>query len=104
MSTRFKAGDKVVVKNEYRPGHLRTPAYLRGKHGVILRDYGAWPNPEELAYGKDGLPAKTNYWVQFRMDEIWGGNGSYGPNDTVAAEIYEQWLDPDSVSAGKSRR
>ena len=103
MSVRFKVGDKVVVKNEYRPGHLRTPAYLRGKHGVILGNFGAWKNPEDLAYGRDGLPLRVNYWVQFRMQDVWV-TGAYAANDTVAAEIYEHWLEPDTTATGKGRR
>ena len=104
MNTRFKPGDKVVVKAQNPPGHIRTPMYLRGKRGVILRHYGAWKNPEELAYGRDGLPARVNYWVQFPMDEVWAGQGSYAPNDTIAAEIYEHWLEPASAMTEKGRR
>ena len=102
MSTRFKAGDRVIVKAQNPPGHIRTPMYLRGKRGIILRNYGAWKNPEQLAYGKDGLPPRTNYWVQFRMDDVWAGNGAYTPADTIAAEIYEHWLDLDTGQHGKS--
>ena len=84
------------------PGHIRTPTYLRGKRGVILRDFGAWKNPELLAYGSPGLPKQTNYWVQFAMDELWKGAGAYGPADTVVAEIYEHWLEPaTAVAKGK---
>lgn len=103
MSPRYKSGDQVIVRNDYPPGHIRTPAYLRGKRGVILRHFGAWKNPELLAYGKPGLPKQTNYWVQFTMDEVWGGKGDYGPADTVVAEIYEHWLEP-AANAVKGRR
>lgn len=99
MSARFKAGDRVVVREAWPPGHIRTPAYLRGKRGTVLRDFGAWPNPEDLAFGRSGEPAKLNYWVQFRMDEVWGGAGRYAPGDTVVAEIYEHWLEPDEGAA-----
>lgn len=95
MSQRFKAGDRVIVKTGNPPGHVRTPSYLRGKHGVILGDFGAWPNPEQLAYGQPGWPRRTNYWVKFGMDEVWAGRGSYAPGDSVTAEIYEHWLEPD---------
>ncbi|MGE3915716.1 MAG: SH3-like domain-containing protein [Hyphomicrobiaceae bacterium] len=94
MSARFKIGDRVVVRTDSPAGHVRTPSYLKGKHGVVLRDFGAWPNPEQLAYGKPGWPRRTNYWVQFAMDEVWGGQGTYAKGDTVVAEIYEQWLEP----------
>ena len=55
---RFNIGDKVRVKNSMPPGHRRTPMYIRGKQGEIERICGAYPNPEELAYGFDGLPVK----------------------------------------------
>lgn len=100
MSQRYKTGDKVVVRDDHPPGHIRTPSYLRGKRGQVLRDFGGWPNPEELAYGRDGLPERTNYWVRFTMDEVWGGKGAYCDGDTVVAEIYEHWLEPDT---GKPR-
>jgi nitrile hydratase subunit beta len=95
MSARFKTGDCVIVRTDNPAGHVRTPTYLRGKRGVILREFGPWPNPEQLAYGKPGWPRKTNYWVQFAMDEVWGGSGAYAKSDTVVAEIYEHWLEPD---------
>ncbi len=99
MSQRLKAGQPVVVRNVHPDGHIRTPTYVRGKRGVILGNFGAWPNPEELAYGKSGLPKRINYWVQFRMDDLWGGQGNYGPNDTIAVEIYEHWLEPTEGAA-----
>ena len=49
---------RVKVKFEDRPGHLRTPWYIRGKTGWIERVYGEFLNPESLAFGKDGLPKK----------------------------------------------
>ena len=33
---RFKPGDRVKVKFEDRPGHIRTPWYIRGKTGWIV--------------------------------------------------------------------
>ncbi len=100
MAGRFKPGDRVVVRTDNPPGHVRTPTYLRGKRGVILRDFGLWPNPEQLAYGKPGWPRRTNYWVQFAMTDVWGGASSPGTADTVVAEIYDQWLEPDPAVPG----
>lgn len=104
MSPRFKSGDRVHVRNGYPPGHIRTPAFLRGKSGRVLRDYGAWRNPEELAYGKPGLPKQMLYMVQFTMDEVWNGDGTYGPADTVTADIYEHWLEPADTAAKAPKR
>ena len=75
IAPRFKAGDAVRVALAHPPGHIRTPLFLRGKSGVVLRDYGAFPNPERLAYGMHGLPPLVLYMVQFNMDEGWAGDG-----------------------------
>lgn len=89
---RFAAGDAVRVKSGSAPGHLRTPWYLRGRTGRVERICGAFANPEELAYGRDGLPAIPLYRVRFTMAEIWGGD-TETPTDTVDAEIFEHWLE-----------
>jgi nitrile hydratase len=88
----FAVGDTVVVKRAFPPGHRRTPTYIRGKQGVIERICGAYPNPEELAYGFDGLPAKVLYRVRFLQTHVWPGYA--GPaSDIIEMEIYEHWLE-----------
>jgi hypothetical protein len=61
---------KVRVKPLIPPGHVRTPAYLRGKVGIIERSLGAFPNPEALAYGvaASDLPLHR---VRFAMSDVW---------------------------------
>ncbi|WP_306734336.1 SH3-like domain-containing protein [Marimonas arenosa] len=83
---------KVRVKTMMPPGHIRTPAYLRGKVGVIERPLGEFGNPELLAYGHQG-PKKPLYRVRFTMAEVWGP-GAETPTDTLDAEIFEHWLEP----------
>ena len=53
-----------------------------------------------MSIGKYDLPEVTLYWVRFTMDELWAGEGTYGPNDSIVVEIYEHWLEPDD----KARR
>ncbi len=89
---RFKAGDRVTVKFEDRPGHLRTPWYIRGKSGWIEKVYGDFLNPESLAFGRDGLPKKTLYLVSFNQREVFGK--SEGSKDKVLVDIYDHWLEP----------
>ena len=90
---RFEVGDRVVVKSAFPPGHRRTPYYIRGKTGVIERVCGAFPNPEELAYGFDGEPKKVLYRVRFPQQHVW--NDYKGPErDIIEMEIYEHWLEP----------
>ena len=89
---RFKPGDRVRVLKSEPPGHVRTPWYCRGHVGVIERICGAFPNPEELAYRRSGLPATTLYRVRFRSRDLWTRYGE-SPADTVDIEIYEHWLE-----------
>ena len=89
---RFNVGDKVRVRRADPPGHRRTPFYIRGKQGVVERVCGAFPNPEELAYGFDGKPARALYRVRFMQREIWP-DYSGPPHDTLDLEIYEHWLE-----------
>ena len=83
----------VRVKEMMPPGHIRTPAYLRGKTGVVERVLGPFPNPEELAYRHSGTPLPL-YRVRFTMADIWGPDTPH-PNDTLDAEIYAHWLEPN---------
>ena len=93
MTGPFSPGDKVKVLSTHPPGHRRTPYYIRGKTGEVERVCGAYPHPEELAYGFDGLPPTTLYRVRFRQKEVWPHYN--GPEaDTVDVDIYEHWLRP----------
>ena len=91
---RFNVGDHVLVKSVFPPGHRRTPWYIRGKHGVIERICGAFPNPEELVYGFDGEPVKVLYRVCFTQKHVWPGYQGPG-HDVIEMEIFEHWLEPD---------
>jgi nitrile hydratase subunit beta len=90
---RFNVGERVRVKPGNPPGHRRTPAYIRGKEGAIERVCGAFPNPEELAYGFDGEPRRVLYRVRFKQNDVW--DGYEGPDgDWIEMELYEPWLAP----------
>lgn len=97
MSARFNAGDRVRVRQAYPPGHVRTPYYLRGKEGVVSRLIFELPDPEELAYGRDGLPLKPVYSVRFPQTGLWPDYS--GPEiDTAEVDIQENWLEPLKVT------
>ncbi len=92
----FSAGDLVRVRIAFPPGHVRTPHYCRGKTGVVERLCGAFANPEELAYNRDGLPAQPLYRVRFTALELWGDAAA---RDVIEVEVYQHWLEP--VDAGE---
>jgi len=93
MSAKFAVGDSVHVRLAYPTGHCRTPSYCRGKNGVVERICGEFRNPEQLAYGRDGVPIQPLYRVRFRQSELWPDyDGPAG--DCAEIEIYEHWLEP----------
>ena len=91
---KFKPGDRVRVRMEDRPGHIRTPWYIRGKTGWIEQVHGKFLNPESLAHGGDGLPKRLLYLVAFNQKDIW--TTVQASKDKVLVDIYEHWLDPVS--------
>ena len=92
MSTRFVVGQSVRVRRAEPPGHVRTPHYVRGHLGVVEAIAGVYANPEELAYGRDGLPARPLYRVRFDQAELWSDYPG-SPSDTAVVDIFEHWLE-----------
>ncbi|MEO7725776.1 MAG: SH3-like domain-containing protein [Burkholderiales bacterium] len=90
MTPSFAPGDKVKVRAADVNTHYRTPYYLRGKRGVVARVFGAFPNPEQLAYHKIGVPYQPLYQIEFDFREVWG---KPAPNTVITADIYQHWLE-----------
>jgi nitrile hydratase subunit beta len=87
----FKVDDVVLIDTRAVTGHCRTPAYLRGKRGVIVEVLGRFRNPERLAYHKPGLPTEVLYKVRFAQSHVWDGYvGS--ARDSLEVDVYEHWL------------
>jgi len=102
MSPELSSGDRVTVRRAYPPGHVRTPYYVRGQTGVVERVLDIFPNPEELAYGRSGLPKIRLYRVRFRQVDLWPDyQGKL--EDTVDVEIYQHWLEPDRQESSDVR-
>ena len=92
--TAFEPGDRVLVRTADKPGHVRTPGYLRGRAGRIESVLGEFRNPEELAYGFTGEPERPLYKVGFRQADLWDGYDGCD-SDLLYADVYEQWLEPE---------
>ncbi len=98
MTTALEPGARVRVRADgprAEPGkvHIRTPDYLRGRRGIVDCRLGEFRNPEELAFGRPGLPQRALYRVLFTHAELWPDGAS---GDSVAADIYEHWLEPET--------
>ena len=93
VEEKFKVGERVRVVKAYPPGHVRTPFYIRGHTGTIERVCGSFPNPEELAQMRDGLPERPLYRVRFRQKDVWAGYRGTAA-DVIEVEIFQHWLEP----------
>ena len=86
------AGARVRVRDAWPeldgPAYVRTPHYLRGRTGTVLRHLGDFPNPEDLAFNRPA-PLLPLFHVGFGLADLWGGQGA----DTLLAEIYGPWLE-----------
>ena len=92
VAAKFKAGDRVRVRKTAPLGHIRTPFYIRGHVGSIERLCGSFPNPEELAQMRDGLPAQPLYRVRFLQKDVWP-DYSGSAQDLLEVEIFQHWLE-----------
>src|SRR5262245_37424549 len=84
----LRVGERVRVRRAFPPGPLRTPYYIRGKSGVVERVLAVFPDPEERAFGRPGLPGRRLYRVRFPLPEVWPDYAG-SPADTLDVELYE---------------
>ena len=90
---RFATGDRVRIVDLGKPGHVRTPLYVRGKIGVVDYYCGRFENPEERAYGRVGGERIPLYRVRLMQEDLWPDyEGARG--DSLVLEIYHHWLRP----------
>jgi nitrile hydratase len=86
-------GVQVRVRNDWPetrgPCHVRTPHYLRGRSGTVLRHLGDFRNPEDLAFARPAA-VRALYHVAFDPRAIWPDAGA----GEIVAEIFEHWLEP----------
>ena len=91
-TAKFRVGEQVRIRVGVPPTHFRTPEYIQGKLGRVQTFWGAFPNPEGLAYGEDGLPAQPLYLIEFVQTDLWRDyKGS--ASDTLMIDVYENWLE-----------
>ena len=89
---KFQIGDRVRVRVNHTSGHCRTPHFVQGKTGVIAAVFGQFPNPEQRAYGGNGLPFKVLYQVRFEQVDLWDNYA--GPKqDSLHIDVFENWLE-----------
>lgn len=86
-------GARVRVRDDWPetrgPCHIRTPHYLRGREGVVVRHLGDYANPEDLAFARKAA-LRPLYHVRFDQPGIWR-QGEAG--DDLLVELFGHWLE-----------
>jgi hypothetical protein len=80
---RFAVDDRVRVLHENPEGNPRTPAYIRGREGVVTRLHGVVVNPLDHAD-----PYTPLYTVRFVLP-----SGSGGPTE-LCVDLHDDALEP----------
>lgn len=83
-SSAFRVGDRVRVKSANLDGNPRTPAYVRGKIGVVIGIHGRIDNPVD----HHGIYPPL-YTVEFEVREVFGTDSA----DRLAVDIHDDWLE-----------
>jgi len=85
----FKPGDRVRVRSDYVPGHVRMPGYIRGKTGLVVGVSPAYPFPDAHAHSVDAADEPT-YDVRFRSQDLWPDSAEPA---LVHAGVFESYLE-----------
>ncbi|HEY5308106.1 MAG TPA: nitrile hydratase subunit beta, partial [Casimicrobiaceae bacterium] len=67
---RFAPGDRVRVRSDHVPGHVRMPGYIRGKTGVVVSESPSYPFPDAHAHSVEAADEPT-YDVRFNALDLW---------------------------------
>lgn len=91
IAPKFKAGDKILVRNIHPKGHTRVPRYVRGRSGVIDRDHGVFIFPDTNALFQGKNPQHI-YSVRFTAQELWGPDAP--SQDKLYLDLCDDYMDP----------
>jgi nitrile hydratase len=88
---RFRAGERVRVRSDFVPGHVRMPGYIRGMTGVVVSESPAYPYPDAHAHGVEAEDEPT-YDVRFRSEDLWPGCADAA---LVHVAVFQSYLERD---------
>ena len=67
---RFAPATACACATDHVPGHVRMPAYIRGKTGVVVSESPAYPFPDAQRTASTAVDEPT-YDVRFSSAELW---------------------------------
>ena len=95
----FAIGETVRVKNEFVSGHIRVPAYIRGKTGTIVHVSPATPFPDAAAHNMRAESEPT-YDVRFRSRDLWPDASDEALNHVAVFQSYLEKVAVTAISTG----
>jgi len=98
---RFGKGDRVRARNINPLGHTRVPRYVRGKRGVVARDWGVFVFPDTNAHHAGTKPQHC-YSVEFEARELWGKSANR--RERLLIDLWEDYLEPVATDSTPRRR
>ncbi len=91
----WQVGDRVRVRDLHVAGHVRLPAYVRGKQGVVVGVSPAYPFPDAHAHGVTAADEPT-YDVRFDSRALWPDGAEAA---AVHVGLFESYLEPAGAPA-----
>ncbi len=88
--TSHAIGAGVRVRCDLVAGHVRMPAYIRGKRGIVVGVSPAYPFPDAHAHGLEAADEPT-YDVRFDTRELWPDAAEPA---FVHVGVFESYLEP----------
>ncbi|MGH8747354.1 MAG: SH3-like domain-containing protein [Burkholderiales bacterium] len=89
---KFKAGDRVRIKDLPDIFYTRCQMYTRGATGTVVVAVYESPAPEDEAWDNSDKP-EWFYSVKFRQMDLWPDYHEVYANDTLETEFSERWLE-----------
>ena len=86
---RFAPGDRVRVRTDHVPGHVRMPGYIRGKTGIVVSESPPYPFPDAHAHSVEAADEPT-YDVRFTTEELWPGSADRA---LVHVGVFQSYLE-----------
>jgi nitrile hydratase beta subunit len=90
---KFKPGDRVRVRTDYVPGHMRMPGYIRGKEGVVVSESPAYPFPDAHGHALAAEDEPT-YDVRFRTEDLWNDAADKALGHVAVFQSYLERVPP----------
>lgn len=86
----FSVGDKVIVRTKFSDGHVRTPSYVTGKVGTLVRKGRRLPFPGQAGH-MEPYQLERTWLVEFDCSTIWDEGTDSG---TITVDLWESYFEP----------